>query len=174
MYCSSYIKELWGTSSFCDGFPSFIIKRRRVWMRHPFKWNYGSIKTLYKKLQLSDEAAGHHGFPCFKYNRSFYADTIFFINNKGWGFSLTALLAVWILSTGGAGQLDSGRLRGEGGGSDQRRRREEWPLQPQQHPDPQQSTLGKGGGVCLYGLPRQRGPASLVPKEPLWRLAAPR
>ena len=37
-----------------------------------------------------------------------------------WGIRLAALPAVWLLSTGGAGELDSGGLRGEGGGSDQR------------------------------------------------------
>ncbi|KAL0153756.1 hypothetical protein M9458_050872, partial [Cirrhinus mrigala] len=40
-----------------------------------------------------------------------------------WRLSRTALPAQLLLSTGGAGELDTGRLRGHRGGSDQRRDR---------------------------------------------------
>ncbi|KAL0147371.1 hypothetical protein M9458_050953 [Cirrhinus mrigala] len=60
-----------------------------------------------------------------------------------WRLSRTALPAQLLLSTGGAGELDAGRVRGHRGGSDQRRERAGRTLQPQQRPEPQQSTLGR-------------------------------
>ncbi|KAK7116954.1 hypothetical protein R3I94_022470 [Phoxinus phoxinus] len=48
-----------------------------------------------------------------------------------WRLSRTALPAQLLLSTGGAGELDTGRVRGHRGGSDQRREPAGWPLQPQ-------------------------------------------
>ncbi|XDV52360.1 hypothetical protein PO909_021094, partial [Leuciscus waleckii] len=48
-----------------------------------------------------------------------------------WRLSRTALPAQLLLSTGGAGELDTGRVRGHRGGSDQRREPAERPLQPQ-------------------------------------------
>ncbi len=48
-----------------------------------------------------------------------------------WRLSRTALSAQLLLSTGGAGELDTGRLRGHRGGCDQRRERAGRPLQPQ-------------------------------------------
>jgi len=48
-----------------------------------------------------------------------------------WRLSRTALPAQLLLSTGGAGELDTGRVRGHRGGSDQRREPAGRPLQPQ-------------------------------------------
>ncbi|KAL0153736.1 hypothetical protein M9458_050957 [Cirrhinus mrigala] len=50
-----------------------------------------------------------------------------------WRLSRTALPAQLLLSTGGAGELDAGRRRERAGRT----------LQPQQRPEPQQSTLGR-------------------------------
>ncbi|KAI5624644.1 immunoglobulin lambda-1 light chain-like isoform X2 [Silurus asotus] len=51
---------------------------------------------------------------------------------------------------------------------------EESVLHTQQHPDPQQRTVGKGGGVCLYRLPWWCPSSAHVQKEPVLRPTAPR
>ncbi|KAL0156219.1 hypothetical protein M9458_047465, partial [Cirrhinus mrigala] len=48
-----------------------------------------------------------------------------------WRLSRTALPAQLLLSRGGAGELDTGWVKGHRGGSDQRRERAGWTLQPQ-------------------------------------------
>ncbi|KAG1944447.1 hypothetical protein F2P79_014755 [Pimephales promelas] len=84
-----------------------------------------------------------------------------------WRLLRSALPAQLLLSKGGDGELDAGRVRGHRGGSDERRERAGRSLQSQQRLEPQQSTLGRRRDRAL-GLQRNtcrscsRG---LVPQE---------
>ena len=82
-----------------------------------------------------------------------------------WRLSRTALPAQLLLSTGGAGELDAGRVRGHRGGSDQRRERAGRTLQPQQRPEPQQSTLGSRRALRLQSNTWRSWSRDLVPQE---------
>ncbi len=65
----------------------------------------------------------------------------------------------------GAGELDAGRVRGHRGGSDQRRERAGRTLQPQQRPEPQQSTLGRRRALRLQSNTWRSCSRDLVPQE---------
>ncbi len=82
-----------------------------------------------------------------------------------WRISRTALPAQLLLSKGGAGELDAGRVRGHRGGSDQHRERAGRTLQPQQRPEPQQSMLGRRRALRLQSNTWQSCSRDLVPQE---------
>ncbi|XDV48035.1 hypothetical protein PO909_017536, partial [Leuciscus waleckii] len=82
-----------------------------------------------------------------------------------WRLLRSALPAQLLLSTGGDGELDAGRVRGHRGGSDQRRERAGRSLQSQQRPEPQQSTLGRHRALRLQRNTCRSCSRGLVPQE---------
>lgn len=78
-----------------------------------------------------------------------------------------------LLTTGGAGELDAGRIRGHWGDSDHCREREGRTIQPQKCPDPRQSAVGRGGGVRLQSDTRWRASPGRCSQESLLKPLSP-
>ncbi len=106
-------------------------------------------------------------FVCFSWSRSeaLRVSAASLFSADLWRISRTALPAQLLLSKGGAGELDAGRVRGHRGGSDQHRERAGRTLQPQQRPEPQQSTLGRRRALRLQSNTWRSCSRDLVPQE---------
>ncbi len=106
-------------------------------------------------------------FVCFSWSRSeaLRVSAASLFSADLWRISRTALPAQLLLSKGGAGELDAGRVRGHRGGSDQHRERAGRTLQPQQRPEPQQSTLGRRKALRLQSNTWRRCSRAAVPQE---------
>ncbi len=106
-------------------------------------------------------------FVCFSWSRSeaLRVSAASLFSADLWRISRTALPAQLLLSKGGAGELDAGRVRGHRGGSDQHRERAERTLQPQQRPESQQSTLGRRRALRLQSNTWRSCSRDLVPQE---------
>ncbi len=106
-------------------------------------------------------------FVCFSWSRSeaLRVSAASLFSADLWRLSRTALPAQLLLSKGGAGELDAGRVRGHRGGSDQHRERAGRTLQPQQRPEPQQSTLGRRKALRLQSNTWRSWSRAAVPQE---------
>ncbi len=106
-------------------------------------------------------------FVCFSWSRSeaLRVSAASLFSADLWRLSRTALPAQLLLSKGGAGELDAGRVRGHRGGSDQHREREGRTLQPQQRPESQQSTLGRSRALRLQSNTWRSSSRAAVPQE---------
>ncbi len=141
-----------------------------MWMTVQMKWCW--FRLHYRVCSSEDcscrcEEVSLCVFVCFSWSRSeaLRVSAASLFSADLWRISRTALPAQLLLSKGGAGELDAGRVRGHRGGSDQHRERAGRTLQPQQRPESQQSTLGRRRALRLQSNTWRSCSRDLVPQE---------
>ncbi len=157
---------------FQTSFRIFVLYEHQQWCGWQYRWKWWWFRLHYRVCSSEDCSCRVKKwvlcvFVCFSWSRSeaLRVSAASLFSADLWRISRTALPAQLLLSKGGAGELDAGRVRGHRGGSDQHRERAGRTLQPQQRPESQQSTLGRRRALRLQSNTWRSCSRDLVPQE---------